>query len=61
LACSYLGNRASLIVLRLVYIAVCLKITNRHFRRSGAVGNMASTAGQNTKSTAKTALVLFSL
>jgi hypothetical protein len=57
LACSHLGNRASLVVPRLVYVAVCLKMTNRHSGRSGAVGNMAPAAGRNTKSTAETALV----
>jgi hypothetical protein len=55
LACSRLESRASLVILRLAHIAACLKMTNRRSGRSGAVKNMAPTAGRNTKSTAKAA------
>jgi hypothetical protein len=57
LACSCLGNKASLVVLRLVYVAACLEMTNRRSERSEAVENMAPVAGRNTKSSAETALV----
>jgi hypothetical protein len=52
LTCFRLGNRASLVVLGLVYVAVCLETPNMRSGRSGAVGNMALAAGRNTKSTA---------
>jgi hypothetical protein len=53
LAYSCLENRAFLLIIRLVYVVVCLEITNRRSRRSRAVGNMAPAAGRNTKSTAE--------
>ena len=57
-----MGSRVSLIVLRLAYVVVCLKMTNRRSKSSGAVESMALTASRNTKSTAKakaeTALIL---
>jgi hypothetical protein len=61
LAYSYLGNRASLLILRLAYVAVYLKTTNRRFRRSGAVGNTALIASRNIKSIIKTTLISTSL
>jgi hypothetical protein len=45
LAQFHLRNKASLVVSGLVYVAVCLEITNRRFKRSGAVGSMALIAG----------------
>jgi hypothetical protein len=49
-ACFRLGNRASLVVPGSVYVAVCLKTTNRRSGRSGVIENMALVAGRNTKS-----------
>ena len=53
LACSRLGNRASLVVPRLAHVAACLEITNRRSGRSGVVGNTVPAAGRNTKSIAE--------
>jgi hypothetical protein len=53
LACFCLGSIASLVVLRLAYVAAYLEMTNRRSGRSGVVENMAPVTGRNTKSTAK--------
>ena len=53
MACFRPGNKASLVVLRLVYVAACLEMTNRRSGRSGAAESMALVAGRNTKSIAE--------
>jgi hypothetical protein len=53
-------TRASYIVLRLAFIAVRLKITNRYSGSSRIIKNMAPIAGRNIKSIAKADLVLAS-
>jgi hypothetical protein len=61
LAYSHSRNKASLIILRLVYVAVCLEMINRRFERSGAVENIALITGRNTKSNAETVLISMSV
>ena len=61
MAYSRSENKASLVILRLAYVAAYLEMTNRHSGRSGAVESIALVAGRNTKSIAEGETVLVSV